>query len=164
MCLVLGRILGSRTISNAPELSSKILQWIFGGATVTANPVWLISLTSCIRCKTSRMLSEIALYSASVEDSATSHLCLFLHKFLFGLFQSRHHGDKFQLLLGFLFHTPLSSKVLYFWTAVFINSVFVIVAILPSSNCASWLAMYSSIRSQFTLCASRSVETGRTIL
>ena len=70
MCLVRGRILGRRASSSAPLLSSKTVQWIFGGRYWTCSPSSRASLRMPIKRMTSLRLVERAMYSASVVDNA----------------------------------------------------------------------------------------------
>ena len=76
MCLVLGRILGSRANSNAPLLSSNTVQWILGGKSSMRTPCARASVRSPIKGITSLRLVESAMYSASVVDMAVM-VCIF---------------------------------------------------------------------------------------
>lgn len=72
ICLARGQNLGTFTISKAPELSSKTLQWIWPFSTLIGTP---FSLTSAIKHNcgiTSHIAVDQAIYSASVEDRAIS--------------------------------------------------------------------------------------------
>ena len=79
MCLVLGRILGSRASSSAPLLSSKTVQCTLGGKSSMRTPCSRASLRSPISGITSLRLVERAMYSASVVDMAVMVCILDAH-------------------------------------------------------------------------------------
>ena len=70
MCFVRGRIFGIRANSKAPLLSSKTVQWIFGGTSLILTPCSTASLSMPISGITSLRLVDKAIYSASVVDNA----------------------------------------------------------------------------------------------
>ena len=79
MCLVLGRILGSRASSSAPLLSSKTVQCTLGGKSSMRTPCACASMRSPISGITSFRLVERAMYSASVVDMAVMVCILDAH-------------------------------------------------------------------------------------
>ena len=79
MCLVRGRILGSRASSSAPLLSSKTVQCTLGGKSSMSMPCARASMRSPIRGITSLRLVESAMYSASVVDMAVMVCILDAH-------------------------------------------------------------------------------------
>ena len=70
MCLVHGLILGRRESLSLPLLSSKTVQWIFGGSYWTFSPSSCAFLRMPIMGMTSPRLVERAIYSASMVDKA----------------------------------------------------------------------------------------------
>ncbi len=75
MCLVLGRIFGLLTLvanSTAPQLSSKTLHLMTGLTLFSITPFSSNFSINSIRGSTSLVALEIAMYSLSVVDSATS--------------------------------------------------------------------------------------------
>ena len=70
MCLVHGRILGRWASSRAQLLSSKTVQWTFGGRSWSCSPFLRVSLRMPINGMTSLTLVDSAMYSAYVVDRA----------------------------------------------------------------------------------------------
>ena len=79
MCLVRGRIFGSRASSSAPLLSSKTVQCTLGGKPSMRTPCARASVRSPISGITSLRLVERAMYSASVVDMAVMVCILDAH-------------------------------------------------------------------------------------
>ena len=70
MCFIRGRIFGIQANSKVLLLSSKTVQWIFGGMSLILTPCSMASLSMPISGMTSLRLVDRAIYSASVVDNA----------------------------------------------------------------------------------------------